>query len=873
MTTASSHRKRFSRPSKHTIAISVFFLLIVGGLIGLKLGNDQKTAKRKNRFTLSIGDNTQSLQPFNGPQPTYCEGIPFSLVLVAIEVYHVDFANSQMKLATSFAPCGSFVGSFDELDAFLSTNISLQIASTKSTYAKGQVLTDSLTTVFTDGDATSYPLDTYTSVFNIRGFSGPTNRPLPIAVIAFGAPQGFSPTFSTITNPNNTAVSLTITAHRTAPIVTFAVLIMAMIWILTLVATALAYSTWTVKVDRKLELPYLIVTISLLFAIPVVRNAMPAAPPVGVLADQMVTGWALLLLSGCVVSHFVNLLWNLRVDAVKAAAAALKEKEEANERDIEKPKGESVGYHGLTTILCLSGLFPASASNVLQIVYTCQVETQTQEAALHNFDVFNHRWGVGASVSVWPRTAEQTTSLLSLVPSCVPRTEPLHDPLIFAADEDQEAIRKRDGLDPFFHKFQRYDAFIEKLESWQKLFPELVTYIPSIVSTHEGRNVPAIIITDKSVPDTEKKMIWWNGLQHAREWISGSTVMYLCHQLLSLGSGGKGVDSTATEADVKTVQEYLKKFQFVVTPVNNPDGYEYTFTDDRYWRKNRRNNGDSDPTSFGVDLNRNWDDKWGVYGANKNIFSETYQGPSAFSEPETNGTAQFIQMFPNRYAGIDFHSYGELVLRNWGYTSTDSPNEVVLKTLGDGIRDAIFDVYQEVYTSEKGAGLYPASGCTDDWMSTEMGMVGFTIELRNTHSFELPVGQIPITGKEIWAGMRFFLNFLLEHPSIPHQVPSAVLPVLPALFPIINDGKSAPALSGASKTLTPDNGISTLAVLSIILGIVLAVILGVFFFKRRAVDRLKYSVLTNDRSDSTGPRGLKRSTSSPSSSSIELGNI
>lgn len=74
------------------------------------------------------------------------------------------------------------------------------------------------------------------------------------------------------------------------------------------------------------------------------------------------------------------------------------------------------------------------------------------------------------------------------------------------------------------------------------------------------------------------------------------------------------------------------------SPFVNPDGFDFTWTDDRLWRKNRRNNGNS----YGVDLNRNYDDHWGGPGASDVPSSDTYRGPSAASEPEVQALTAFF---------------------------------------------------------------------------------------------------------------------------------------------------------------------------------------------------------------------------------------
>jgi hypothetical protein len=123
-------------------------------------------------------------------------------------------------------------------------------------------------------------------------------------------------------------------------------------------------------------------------------------------------------------------------------------------------------------------------------------------------------------------------------------------------------------------------------------------------------------------------------------------------------------------------------------------------------------------------------------------------------------------------AGIDFHSYSQLVLRNWGWTSASSKNEAILKQLGDGIAAAIKTQSGVSYKSQKGAELYPASGCTDDWLTTGAKMSGWTIELRDTGSygFKLPASQIIPTGDEQWAGVQYFVDFILKNYIPPNAV-------------------------------------------------------------------------------------------------------
>lgn len=104
-----------------------------------------------------------------------------------------------------------------------------------------------------------------------------------------------------------------------------------------------------------------------------------------------------------------------------------------------------------------------------------------------------------------------------------------------------------------------------------------------------------------------------------------------------------------------------------IQPLVNPDGYEYSHRVDRYWRKNRSLPPGSSICK-GVDLNRNFGFKWGGLGTSANPCAQTYRGPHAFSEPESEAQRQFFAQTKERFrAFLTFHSYGQYILYPWGY--------------------------------------------------------------------------------------------------------------------------------------------------------------------------------------------------------------
>ena len=63
-----------------------------------------------------------------------------------------------------------------------------------------------------------------------------------------------------------------------------------------------------------------------------------------------------------------------------------------------------------------------------------------------------------------------------------------------------------------------------------------------------------------------KPLFFFNCGIHAREWISPATCMYMIRQILA---------TRRTNSDVRFM---LDKYEWVILPVFNVDGYEYTHT-------------------------------------------------------------------------------------------------------------------------------------------------------------------------------------------------------------------------------------------------------------------------------------------------------
>lgn len=183
-----------------------------------------------------------------------------------------------------------------------------------------------------------------------------------------------------------------------------------------------------------------------------------------------------------------------------------------------------------------------------------------------------------------------------------------------------------EAIPGFWNAYQRYDrhvALVDALVAGNSAIASKVVFGKSV----ENRDLVAIRIGANTSPS--KKVIWIEGGIHAREWISPATVTYFAQQLINNYN-----DNDATTKDL------LNYFDFYIVPSLNVDGYEYTHTTSRLWRKTRGKNAGS--SCIGADPNRNFGYQWGGTGASSNPCSETYRGDKAFSEIEVKAETDYI---------------------------------------------------------------------------------------------------------------------------------------------------------------------------------------------------------------------------------------
>ena len=352
----------------------------------------------------------------------------------------------------------------------------------------------------------------------------------------------------------------------------------------------------------------------------------------------------------------------------------------------------------------------------------------------------------------------------------------------FKAHLRKEIPSKKDA----YHTYEQVGTVLEDLANQH---PEVAERV-SLGKTPEGRELWALHLTAglKDGDATAKTGVVITGAHHAREWASMEAPLYLAQQL-----------AEGSTADPE-MQRRLDQGDLWIIPCANPDGYEYSRTEDSWWRKSRNEITDTGcPTkpargAKGVDLNRNYDDgkpehaelyrpKGDLPCRTDDDFGratsddpndDTYRGPRGASEPEVQALLNLELNRGNVKGVIDHHGYGQMILYPWGNVDTPVENVEEYRRVGNKMNEALGNRFRVMQSSD----LYPTSGGSHD-IHHANGIFSMTLEIGRSFQPD-PETLDPLRKSVAAANLVFIDEVLAKNPPAPPAPPEPPAPPTPA---------------------------------------------------------------------------------------------
>ncbi|XP_013782742.1 carboxypeptidase B-like [Limulus polyphemus] len=381
--------------------------------------------------------------------------------------------------------------------------------------------------------------------------------------------------------------------------------------------------------------------------------------------------------------------------------------------------------------------------------YEEQVKVILEQRDEFKVDLWNEpkRLGVPVLIRLIPDVAHKVESRLANANlTCLVVYENLQSAIEFEHAQNKRQYRqygnKISGSGLNLGRYHNLEEIYDYIQNIVAAYPN-ISSVMNIGKTYEDRSILGIKISGGT--SSEKPVIFLEFGIHAREWISPATGIWIINELITTYS---------TNSNIK---ELVDVYEWQIIPSANPDGYSYTWTNDRMWRKTRSRIVSN--WCRGVDPNRNFDVDFCGEGTSKDPCSEIYCGEYAFSEKETQAIRDALLAIKSQIkAFFSFHSYSQLWMIPYGYTTAKVPNYNNLMRISQAAVDAIYRVHGTSY--EYGpitTGLYKVSGSSLDWSYDKADVkIGFALELRDTgrYGFLLPKEQIIPTAEETWAGIQ-----------------------------------------------------------------------------------------------------------------------
>ncbi|XP_060805191.1 carboxypeptidase B [Amyelois transitella] len=265
---------------------------------------------------------------------------------------------------------------------------------------------------------------------------------------------------------------------------------------------------------------------------------------------------------------------------------------------------------------------------------------------------------------------------------------------------------------------------------------ELLTIGKSV----EDRDIYAMVF-QKNV---KRKVIIEAGV-HGNEWIAIEFATYLIDRIVNRNSSGFSA---------------MNSFNWYIVPIVNPDGFAYTHSKDRLWRKNRRRFG----SEYGVDLNRNFDYNFRAFSSSIDPKNNEYCGPEPFSEPETQALRNFIKQNAKglKYY-FSFHAYGQAIILPYADRVKHIEDYTEMENYG---KQAIMRMYEATHNKYSIGTFYDTmgtrvSGDSASWVKRSLRVkyvMTFLLRDDGQYGYALPSNLILPTCKEALVGLETIMT-------------------------------------------------------------------------------------------------------------------
>lgn len=239
--------------------------------------------------------------------------------------------------------------------------------------------------------------------------------------------------------------------------------------------------------------------------------------------------------------------------------------------------------------------------------------------------------------------------------------------------------------------YHNIDEFESAMMNLRFAYPSITEVITPPFWTVGGRKFSCLRIGKNTASGADGLLILC-GL-HAREWVPPEIGINLMADLLPAYANNESLTyglKTYTAAEIREIVDSINLF---IIPCANPDGRLFTQSFDPasplaeqkfhlQWRTNRNlsNAPAGDPSCHGVDLNRNYDfafdlpkyfdtvasDILSTTSNNACDFRQTYQGPNAFSEAETQNIRWLLDTYQRIRWCVDIHAHLGQIFYPWG---------------------------------------------------------------------------------------------------------------------------------------------------------------------------------------------------------------